>query len=42
MGDSHIIDIIRKMGGKVKADKEKGEVTSTGSCTLEGGDFNLV
>ena len=41
-GDSHIIDIILKMGGKIKAEKEKGEVTVYGSCTLEGGEFNLV
>jgi 3-phosphoshikimate 1-carboxyvinyltransferase len=41
-GDSHIIDIIRKMGGKIKVEKEKGEVTVYGSCTLEGGEFNLV
>ena len=31
-GDSHIIDIILKMGGKIKAEKEKGEVTVYGSC----------
>ncbi|HET7391398.1 MAG TPA: 3-phosphoshikimate 1-carboxyvinyltransferase [Nitrososphaeraceae archaeon] len=40
-GDSCIVDIIRKMGGNIKVDKEKGEVTVYGSTTLEGGDFDL-
>jgi 3-phosphoshikimate 1-carboxyvinyltransferase len=41
-GDSHIIDIITMMGGKIKVDKEKGEVTVNGSNTLDGGDFDLT
>ena len=40
-GDSCIIDIIRKMGGDIKVDEEKGEVTVHGSTILEGGDFDL-
>ena len=31
-GNSHIIDIILKMGGKIKIEKEKGEVTVTVTC----------
>jgi 3-phosphoshikimate 1-carboxyvinyltransferase len=30
------------MGGKIKVDKEKGEVTVNGSNTLDGGDFDLT
>jgi 3-phosphoshikimate 1-carboxyvinyltransferase len=41
-GDLHIIDIIRIMGGKVRVDKQKGEVIVYGSVTLEGGDFDLT
>jgi 3-phosphoshikimate 1-carboxyvinyltransferase len=41
-GDLHIIDIIRIMGGKVRVDKQKGEVIVYGSGTLEGGDFDLT
>jgi 3-phosphoshikimate 1-carboxyvinyltransferase len=40
-GDSCIVDIIRKMGGNIKVDEEKGEVTAYGSNMLEGGDFDL-
>lgn len=41
-GDLHIIDIIRIMGGKVRVDKQKGEVIVYGSGTLQGGDFDLT
>lgn len=41
-GDSHIIDIIREMGGKIKVEKEKGKVTVYGCSALEGGEFNLA
>jgi 3-phosphoshikimate 1-carboxyvinyltransferase len=41
-GDSSIIDIIMKMGGNIKVDKEKGEAIVYGSSTLEGGDFDLT
>ena len=41
-GDLRIIDIIRIMGGKVRVDKQKGEVIVYGSGTLQGGDFDLT
>ena len=41
-GDLRIIDIIRIMGGKVRVDKQKGEVIVYGSGTLEGGNFDLT
>lgn len=41
-GDLRIIDIIRIMGGKVRVDKQKGEVIVYGSDTLDGGDFDLT
>jgi 3-phosphoshikimate 1-carboxyvinyltransferase len=40
-GDSAIIDILKKMGCKIKVDEEKGEATISGTDRLEGGDFNL-
>jgi 3-phosphoshikimate 1-carboxyvinyltransferase len=41
-GDLRIIDIIRLIGGKVRVDKQKGEVIVYGSGTLQGGDFDLT
>jgi len=41
-GDSQIVEIMQKMGCKVKADKAKGEVVVQGTAALEGGDFNLA
>jgi 3-phosphoshikimate 1-carboxyvinyltransferase len=41
-GDSHIIDIIRTMGGKINVDKEKGEVVVSSCEALEGGHFDLT
>jgi 3-phosphoshikimate 1-carboxyvinyltransferase len=41
-GDLRIMDIIRIMGGKVRVDKQKGEVIVYGSGTLQGGDFDLT
>jgi 3-phosphoshikimate 1-carboxyvinyltransferase len=40
-GDSHIIDILRRMGCHIKVDKSKGEVLVEGAERLEGGDFDL-
>jgi len=39
--DSKIIEIIEKMGGKLKVDTGKGEVKVYGSESLVGGDFDL-
>jgi 3-phosphoshikimate 1-carboxyvinyltransferase len=39
--DSKIIEIIEKMGGKLKVDIGKGEVKVYGSESLVGGDFDL-
>jgi len=41
-GDMEIIDIVRKMGGKITVNKEKGEVDVYGSNSLEGIECNLV
>jgi 3-phosphoshikimate 1-carboxyvinyltransferase len=41
-GDMEIIDIVRKMGGKITVDKEKGEVNVYGSNSLDGIECNLV
>src|SRR5215212_2443276 len=41
-GDSHIIDILKIMGCRIKVDEEKGEVVITGADRLEGGNFNLA
>jgi 3-phosphoshikimate 1-carboxyvinyltransferase len=41
-GDSHIIDILKKMGCRIIVDEEKSEVVITGADRLEGGDFNLA
>ncbi len=40
-GDSQIVEILEKMGCKIKIDKAGGEVTVYGTDVLEGGDFNL-
>ena len=40
-GDSHIVDIIRKMEGKITVDKQRGQVTVYGTAILEGGHFDL-
>ncbi|HKU48622.1 MAG TPA: 3-phosphoshikimate 1-carboxyvinyltransferase [Nitrososphaera sp.] len=40
-GDSQIIDIMARMGCKVRADKTKGHVTVESAEALEGGSFNL-
>lgn len=40
-GDSAIIDIMDKMGCRIRADKRKGEVSIEHSDVLEGGSFNL-
>lgn len=39
--DSKIIEIIEKMGGKLKVDTGKGQVKVYGSESLAGGDFDL-
>src|SRR5919108_4218362 len=41
-GDSRIVDILKMMGCRIKVDKEKGEVVTTGTERLEGGDFDLA
>jgi 3-phosphoshikimate 1-carboxyvinyltransferase len=41
-GDMEIIDIVRKMGGKITVNKEKGEVDVYGSNSLDGIECNLV
>ena len=41
-GDSRIVDILKMMGCRIKVDKEKGEVVTTGTDRLEGGDFDLA
>ncbi|MDF0680108.1 MAG: 3-phosphoshikimate 1-carboxyvinyltransferase [Candidatus Nitrosocosmicus sp.] len=41
-GDMEIINIIKKMGGRIEADKSKGVAKIDGSDKLDGGDFNLV
>jgi 3-phosphoshikimate 1-carboxyvinyltransferase len=40
--DSHIIEIIKSMGGKIRVDRQKGEVIVDGSSNLSGGDFDLT
>lgn len=40
-GDSHIVDILKRLGCPVKVDRTKGEVMVQGADELEGGDFNL-
>jgi 3-phosphoshikimate 1-carboxyvinyltransferase len=40
--DSHIIEIIKSMGGKIRVDRQKGEVIVHGSSKLSGGDFDLT
>jgi 3-phosphoshikimate 1-carboxyvinyltransferase len=41
-GDSQIIEIMRRMGCKVKADNVRGEVAVEGAEWLEGGEFDLA
>jgi 3-phosphoshikimate 1-carboxyvinyltransferase len=41
-GDSHIIDILKRMGCRIIIDEERGEAVITGVDKLEGGDFNLA
>ena len=41
-GDMEIINIIKKMGGKIEVDTNKGTAKIDGSTKLDGGDFNLV
>jgi 3-phosphoshikimate 1-carboxyvinyltransferase len=41
-GDIEIIDIVRKMGGEITLNKEKGEVIVYGSNSLDGIECNLV
>ena len=41
-GDMEIINIIRKMGGRIEVDKNNGVAKIDGSTKLDGGDFNLV
>ena len=41
-GDMEIINIIKKMGGRIEVDKNKGVAKIDGSTKLDGGDFNLV
>ena len=41
-GDMQIIDIVRKMGGHITINKDKGEVSVYGSNSLEGIECNLV
>jgi len=39
--DSEILDIIRTMGGKIKVDRQKGEIRVYGTEQLCGGEFDL-
>ncbi|MGC1930045.1 MAG: 3-phosphoshikimate 1-carboxyvinyltransferase [Candidatus Nitrosopolaris sp.] len=39
--DSDILDIIKKMGGKIKVNRQKGEIRVYGTEQLCGGDFDL-
>ena len=41
-GDSQIIEIMSKMGCRIRADRVKGEVVVESSEQLEGGSFNLA
>ena len=41
-GDMEIIDIVRKMGGDITVNKEKGEVIVYGSNSLDGIECNLI
>ena len=41
-GDMEIINIIKKMGGKIEVDTNKGTAKVDGSTKLDGGNFNLV
>jgi 3-phosphoshikimate 1-carboxyvinyltransferase len=40
--DSYIIEIVKTMGGKIKVDRHKGEVTIQGASDLSGGSFDLT
>ena len=39
--DSDILDIIKTMGGKIKVDRQKGEIRVFGTEQLSGGEFDL-
>ena len=41
-GDMKIIEIVKQMGGNIRIDSEKGELSVAGSNTLEGIDCNLI
>ncbi len=41
-GDMEIINIIKKMGGRIEVDRTKGVAKLDGSTKLDGGNFNLV
>jgi 3-phosphoshikimate 1-carboxyvinyltransferase len=41
-GDMEIINIIKKMGGRIEVNESKGVAKIDGSTKLDGGDFNLV
>lgn len=41
-GDSQIIEIMKQMGCRIKADGARGEVTVEGAEQLEGGEFDLA
>lgn len=41
-GDMEIVNIIKKMGGRIEVDRNKGIAKIDGSTKLDGGDFNLV
>ncbi|MBA2268545.1 MAG: 3-phosphoshikimate 1-carboxyvinyltransferase [Nitrosopumilus sp.] len=41
-GDMEIINIIKKMGGRIEVDRSKGVVKIDGSTKLGGGSFDLV
>lgn len=40
-GDSKIIEIIQELGGRIKVERQKGQVTAEGTEILEGGNFDL-
>jgi 3-phosphoshikimate 1-carboxyvinyltransferase len=40
-GDSCILDIIKTMGGKIKVNRQKGEIRVYGTEQLYGGEFDL-
>lgn len=40
--DSNIIEIIKSMGGKIRVNRQKGEVIIQGTNNLSGGNFDLT